>query len=160
MDEEKYRRDITEILNFLSGRTGPVLKRLEGRMKSASENMEYEEAVKWRDAVSAVKALSETQRVTMIGEHDLDVCLAVKEGSKTFVVVFPVRGGKLSGRETFPIQADPQDSKADFDSFKRCSLFKLCISSMIFFKFSLSFDFCLLFSFNFTNSVSSFFISF
>ena len=76
VDEEKYRRDITEILNFLSGRTGPVLKRLEGRMKSASENMEYEEAAKWRDAVSAVKALSETQRVTMIGEHDLDVCLA------------------------------------------------------------------------------------
>lgn len=113
VDEEKYRRDITEILNFLSGRTGPVLKRLEGGMKSASENMEYEEAAKWRDAVSAVKALSETQRVTMIGEHDLDVCLAVKEGSRTFVVVFPVRGGKLSGRETFPIQADPQDSKAD-----------------------------------------------
>ena len=112
-DEERYRRDIDEILNFLAGRTAPILKRLKGRMKMASEKMEYEEAAKWRDAVSSVKALSETQRVTMIGEHDLDVCIVIKEGDKSFVVLFPVRDGKLSGREVFPIQAYAQDSKAN-----------------------------------------------
>ena len=111
--KEEYGKDIDDILNFLNGKDRPILRRLELKMKEAAKNMEYEEAAKWRDRITAVKALSETQRVTMIGEKDIDICLAIKNSGKNFVVVFPVRNGKLSGRDVFPIQAESQDSKGD-----------------------------------------------
>ena len=114
--KEEYGRDIDDILNFLNGKDRPILKRLESNMKEAAKNMEYEEAAKWRDGITAVKALSETQRVAMIGEKDIDICLAIKNSGKNFVVVFPVRNGKLSGRDVFPIQAESQDSKSDIIS--------------------------------------------
>lgn len=116
IEKEEYRKDIDDILSFLNGKDKPILKRLEAKMKKASSNMEYEEAAKWRDSMTAVKVLSETQRVTMIGDDDLDICLAIKDGDKNFVAVFPVRTGKLSGRDIFPIQAEPQDSKSDIIS--------------------------------------------
>lgn len=114
--KEEYGKDIDDILNFLNGKDRPILRRLELKMKEAAKNMEYEEAAKWRDRITAVKALSETQRVTMIGEKDIDICLAIKNSGKNFVVVFPVRNGKLSGRDVFPIQAESQDSKGDIIS--------------------------------------------
>ena len=82
-------------------------------MKKASDEMKYEEAARWRDAILSVKSLSETQRVTMISEKDLDIVLPVKDEENSFIVLFPVRDGKLSGRETFQIQSEESDSRKD-----------------------------------------------
>ena len=113
VDREKYLAAIEEIMQFLSGKDKPLLKRLEGRMKKASDEMKYEEAARWRDAILSVKSLSETQRVTMISEKDLDIVLPVKDEEHSFIVLFPVRDGKLSGRETFQIQSQESDSRKD-----------------------------------------------
>ena len=43
----------------------------------------------------------------------MDIVLAVMDGNSSFVVLFPVRDGKLSGRETFDIQSDEGDTKKD-----------------------------------------------
>ena len=113
VDRKKYLASIEEIMQFLSGKDKPLLKRLEGRMKKASDEMKYEEAARWRDAILSVKSLSETQRVTMISEKDLDIVLPVKDEEHSFIVLFPVRDGKLSGRETFQIQSEESDSRKD-----------------------------------------------
>lgn len=113
VDREKYLASIEEIMQFLSGKDKPLLKRLEDRMKKASDEMKYEEAARWRDAILSVKSLSETQRVTMISEKDLDIVLPVKDEENSFIVLFPVRDGKLSGRETFQIQSEESDSRKD-----------------------------------------------
>ena len=42
----------------------------------------------------------------MIHDKDLDVVLPVKDQQNSFIVLFTVRDGKLSGRETFQIQTD------------------------------------------------------
>ena len=63
--------------------------------------------------IQAVKSLKETQRVTMISDQDLDIVHAVKDRDRSFIVLFPVRDGKLSGRETFPIQSDEGDTRGD-----------------------------------------------
>ena len=70
-------------------------------MQQASEKLEFEEAAKYRDYISSIKTISETQRVTMIHDKDLDVVLPVKDQQNSFIVLFTVRDGKLSGRETF-----------------------------------------------------------
>ncbi len=113
VDKARYRETIEEILQYLSGKARPLLDRLKDRMQKASEAMAYEEAAKWRDAIKALEALSETQRVTMIGKKDMDIVLPLRTTSGDQMVLFPVRDGKLSGRETFPIQAEESDQTED-----------------------------------------------
>ncbi len=60
-----------------------------------------------------LRVWNETQRVTMAGGKDLDVILPVGKGKNTSIVVFPVRDGKLSGRETFAMRTEGED---DYDS--------------------------------------------
>ena len=47
----------------------------------------------------------------MIHDKDLDVVLPVKDQQNSFIVLFTVRDGKLSGRETFQIQTDENDNR-------------------------------------------------
>jgi excinuclease ABC subunit C len=113
VNKEEYNRSIEEILQFLSGKDKPLLRRLEQRMTEASEALNYEEAAKWRDYIFALRSLAETQRVTMISDKDLDVVLPVKDNDNSFIVLFPVREGKLSGRETFQIQSGEGDTRTE-----------------------------------------------
>ncbi|MBQ1489741.1 MAG: excinuclease ABC subunit UvrC [Eubacterium sp.] len=116
VDKKAYDADIEEILAFLSGKDKKLIDRLQKKMEEASAEMRYEEAAKWRDAIFAARALAETQRVTMIRDKDLDIVLAVNENNQSFIVLFPVRGGKLSGRELFQIQAGESDSRQEMVS--------------------------------------------
>ena len=113
VDKEEYRRSVDEILDFLSGKGKALIRNLTEKMKAASEELRFEDAARYRDHIASLKALEATQRVTMINDSDLDIVLLVKNENDDFVVLFPVRDGKLSGRETFPIHADSSDEESD-----------------------------------------------
>lgn len=110
---DEYMQCIESVIDFLSGKQKKILDYLEGKMREASEKMDYEEAASYRDYISAVKTLNETQRVTMTDGKDMDVIIPVGKGENTSIAVFPVRDGKLSGRETFAMRAEGED---DYDS--------------------------------------------
>ncbi len=116
VSREEYRESIDRILEFLSGKEKPLLRSLEERMQQASDALEFEEAAKYRDYIASIKAISETQRVTMTQDKDLDVVLPVKDEKNSFIALFTVRNGKLSGRETFQIQTDENDSRTEMVS--------------------------------------------
>jgi len=113
VSKEEYRESIDKVLEFLGGKDKPLLKSLEEKMLTASENLEFEEAAKYRDYILSAKAISETQRVTLVHDKDIDVVLPVKDEFNSFVALFTVRDGKLSGRETFQIQADDSDNREE-----------------------------------------------
>ncbi len=113
VSKEEYRESIDKVLEFLGGKDKPLLRSLEEKMLAASENLEFEEAAKYRDYILSVKAISETQRVTLVHDKDIDVVLPVKDQVNSFVALFTVRDGKLSGRETFQIQADDSDNREE-----------------------------------------------
>lgn len=112
-NKTEYDECIESVIDFLAGKQKKVLDYLNGRMKEASEKMDFEEAAVYRDYISAVKTLNETQRVTMTDGKDMDVIIPVGKGDNTSIVVFPVRDGKLSGRETFAMRTEGED---DYDS--------------------------------------------
>lgn len=116
VDKDEYDRSVDEIIQFLSGKDKPLIRSLDAKMKEASDALNYEDAAKYRDNIAALKSLAETQRVTMINDKDLDILLPVKDEEHSFIVLFPVREGKLSGRETFQIQTAASDSKKDMVS--------------------------------------------
>ena len=110
---QEYRTYVNKALDFLGGKQKPLVDYLEERMQEAAERLDYEEAAVYRDYIASAKALGETQRVTMIGGHDMDMILPAGKGENTVMVLFTGRGGKLSGRETFAMRAEGED---DYDS--------------------------------------------
>lgn len=112
-DREEYLADIDKVIEFLSGREKPLIKHLTELMQAASSDMRFEEAAVYRDYITAAESISEKQRVTMISGRDLDVVLTVKDDKNSFVVLFTVRDGKLSGRETFQVQASDGDDRGE-----------------------------------------------
>ena len=113
VSKEEYRESIDKVLEFLGGKDKPLLRSLEEKMLAASENLEFEEAAKYRDYIISVKAISETQRVTLVHDKDIDVVLPVKDELNSFIALFTVRDGKLSGRETFQIQSGDDDDREE-----------------------------------------------
>ena len=101
ISKEAYAEQIQQAIDFLNGKHQPVIKELKEKMQKASENMEFEEAIKYRDLIESVKKVSETQKMSdNIGE-DKDIIALAIDGNETVVQVFFLRNGKLIGREHF-----------------------------------------------------------
>ncbi len=103
VDSEEYMQAVNSVLEFLGGKHKQVKDYVTEKMNAASEKMDFEEAAIYRDYKMAIDSLSEMQRVTMVNGKDLDMVLPVGKGENTSIVLFTVRDGKLSGRETFPL---------------------------------------------------------
>lgn len=113
VSKAEYAESISKVLEFLSGKEKPLIKNLTEKMMTASDNLEFEEAAKYRDYINSIKAISEVQRVTLVHDKDIDVVLPVKDEQNSFIALFTVRDGKLSGRETFQIQTDEGDRREE-----------------------------------------------
>lgn len=101
ISKEEYGEQVAGALRFLNGDYGILLKDLEEKMLQASENMEFEEAAKYRDLLQSVKSVSQKQKITDSDGEDKDIIAMAKEGEEAVVQVFFVRDGKLIGREHF-----------------------------------------------------------
>ena len=113
VSQTEYRQYIEAAVEFLSGKQKKLIDYLTEKMMGYSEALQFEEAAVYRDYIAAAKSIGETQRVTMVNGKDLDVVLPVGSGNTQSVVLFTVRDGKMSGRETFAMQAEAED---DYDS--------------------------------------------
>lgn len=99
--KEVYREQVQRALDFLNGEYNAELKRLKEKMTEASENLEFEEAIRYRDLYASVKRISERQKITDSDGEDKDIIAMAKDNEDAIVQVFFVRGGKLIGREHF-----------------------------------------------------------
>lgn len=98
---EQYGEQVAKALEFLNGKYDAILKDLAKKMTEASENMEFEEAIRYRDLYNSVKQVSQKQKITDSDMEDKDVIALAKDENDAIVQVFFVRGGKLIGREHF-----------------------------------------------------------
>lgn len=113
ISREDYRRKVEQAADFLKGRTKTILRHLEEEMNQASEALNFERAAECRDYIIAAKALSEKQRVVLQDKKDVDLILVARGQKQRYVVLFFVRDGKLSGRETYDLQSMEEDSTED-----------------------------------------------
>jgi len=114
ISEADYRGNIDAIMRFLNGEYRPLLKELEEKMQKASEEMEFEEAIKYRDLLTSVKHVSQKQKITdSVNQIDRDVIGCAVEKSEAVVQVFFVRDGKLSGRDHFHMDCEEGSTERD-----------------------------------------------
>ena len=101
ISEEEYRISVKKALDFLNGNYQDILKELEQEMQKASENLEFEEAIRYRDLYNSVKQVAQKQKITDSDGEDKDVIALASDDKDAVVQVFFVRGGRLMGREHF-----------------------------------------------------------
>lgn len=112
----KYMERVGLALDFLKGRDKKLETYLTEKMQAASDVLDYESAAVYRDYILAVRALSDKQRVVLSDSADIDVVMSVGGAKSRYMVIFFVRDGKLSGRETYQMSYDESDTALDMVS--------------------------------------------
>lgn len=116
VSKEEYRRQVESVIAFLKGQTKELTDLLKDKMAEASEAMNFEKAAEYRDKLRAVEAISEKQKVVLSSAGDMDLILTAKGEEGVYVVMFYVRGGKLSGRESYTMEAEPGEERSEIAS--------------------------------------------
>ncbi|MFE0250387.1 excinuclease ABC subunit UvrC [Streptomyces sp. NPDC059010] len=95
---EEHRELAEEFCDFMTGRTGTYLRRLEKQMMEAAEEMEYERAARLRDDIEALKKAMEKNAVVLADATDADLVAVAEDELEAAVQIFHVRGGRVRGQ--------------------------------------------------------------
>lgn len=101
ISKEEYGKGIQEIIRFLNGNFAGILQELEEKMNEASEALEFEKAIEYRELVNSVKKVSQKQKITDNKGEDRDILAMASEEEDAVVQVFFIRDGRLIGRDHF-----------------------------------------------------------
>ncbi|MFE2886645.1 excinuclease ABC subunit UvrC [Streptomyces sp. NPDC059272] len=98
VSEEEHRELAEEFSDFMAGRTGTYIRRLEKQMTDAAEEMEYERAARLRDDIEALKKAMEKSAVVLADATDADLIAVAEDELEAAVQIFHVRGGRVRGQ--------------------------------------------------------------
>lgn len=116
--QEDYMDVIHQVTEFLQGRDKIMMAHLKEEMERSAGELNFERAAEYRDYIQAAAAIMEKQRVALASTSDMDVILTAKGNESAHVVLFFVRQGRLSGRESFHLNEEAsEDRKEILESF-------------------------------------------
>ena len=100
ISSDDYANDIQDSILLLEGKNEKLSKLLQDRMKQSAETLDYESAGRYRDRISALRRVQETQYIS--GRvNNSDVFVAVREAHLTCVSVMSIRNGQNLGSRHF-----------------------------------------------------------
>ena len=100
-----------------------LLKDLEEKMNAASEALEFEKAIEYRELINSVKKVAQKQKITDSSGEDRDVLAVASEEEDAVVQVFFIRGGRLIGRDHFYLRiSKDEDESSDSGQFYQAVL--------------------------------------
>jgi excinuclease ABC subunit C len=100
VDMEEYREEVRKAAEFLTGGED-IIKSLTEKMLKASENMDYEEAAKYRDRIKALEVISQKQKIASAAGIDQDVIGSAIGINEACIQIFFIRNGKITGSEHY-----------------------------------------------------------
>lgn len=113
ISQEEYSKSVNEVLKFLNGNYDAVLAELEEKMNAASEELEFERAIEYRELISSVKKVAQKQKITDSSGEDRDVLAVASNEEEAVVQVFFIRGGRLIGRDHFYLRITKGESPSE-----------------------------------------------
>lgn len=111
ISKEDYKEKVDAALEFLNGNYTSIIKSLEEKMLQASEDMEFEKAIEYRELLGSVKQIAQKQKITHTNGEDKDIIALAKDENDAVVQVFFIRGGKLIGRDHFYMRIGTEDTR-------------------------------------------------
>ncbi len=113
ISQEEYGKAVNEVLRFLNGNYDAVLKELEEKMNVASEALEFERAIEYRELINSVRKVAQKQKITDSSGEDRDILAVASEEEDAVVQVFFIRGGRLIGRDHFYLRISQGESPSE-----------------------------------------------
>jgi excinuclease ABC subunit C len=110
---DEHRQIVDDFCDFMAGKTDLMMKRLERRMREASENLEFELAARLRDDLEALRRAMEKQAVVFGDGTDADVVAFAEDALEAAVQVFHVRGGRIRGQRGWVVDRLEEMSTGD-----------------------------------------------
>ncbi len=95
---DEHRALAEDFCDFMAGRTGNYLRRLETEMQEAAADMEYEKAARLRDDIGALKRAMEKNAIVLADATDADLLAVAEDELEAAVQIFHVRGGRVRGQ--------------------------------------------------------------
>lgn len=118
VNKEQYAQNIGQVLEFLGGHYDKVLKSLEEKMMQASDELDFEKAIEYRELLGSVRQIAQKQKITSSSMEDRDIIAMARDERDAVVQVFFVREGRLIGREHFHVNiATAEDGRQILTSF-------------------------------------------
>ena len=118
ISREEFGKNVGKAPDFLNGNYGPLLKELEEKMKAASDSMEFEKAIEYRELLNSVRQIAQKQKITHSDMEDKDIIALASEGEDAVVQVFFIRDGRLIGRDHFYLRiSEGEQEKEILSSF-------------------------------------------
>lgn len=99
----RYVRVIAQVQRFLEGHTRDVVRNLKRDMAVAARERNFERAALLRDRLFAIERLLAEQRVVSARREEYDAVAFSRDHDLSAVVVFPVRGGAVTGKQSFAL---------------------------------------------------------
>ncbi|MBQ3390027.1 MAG: excinuclease ABC subunit UvrC [Firmicutes bacterium] len=108
-----YGEMVREVLDFLQGNSREMEKRLQQKMEEASEKLDFEKAAEYRDDINAIRMLREKQKIVTSAANEIDVIVSAEVDEGTNIMLFYVRDGKMTGRESYRIGPTVESSREE-----------------------------------------------
>lgn len=113
ISQEEYRESVNEVIHFLNGNYDIILKELEEKMEEASEALEFEKAIEYRELLTSVQKIAQKQKITDTAGEDRDILAMAVEEEEAVVQVFFIRGGRLIGRDHFYLKIAKGETQSE-----------------------------------------------
>jgi excinuclease ABC subunit C len=103
---EDYGALVEEATRFLKGESQNARQMYQRLMQEAAENLDYEQAAKFRNRLWALAHVTADQAINPEGIEEADVFAAYQEGGQTCIQVFFFRAGQNWGNRAYFPRAD------------------------------------------------------
>ena len=101
ISQEEYNKMIEEVVMLLEGKEKSLKQELKKKMKTASENLNYEAAAQYRDQIEAINKLTQKQKIVSENLVNQDIIATATEQEQICLQLLIVRNGRLIGKENF-----------------------------------------------------------
>lgn len=110
---EAYGDTVQLAIDFITGKSNHVQKKLAKQMNEASDRLDYEEAAVLRDRIALLTRLTANQRVNVEGLVEADVIALAEQGGQTCIQVFFFRHGQNFGNNSFILAHTTESTPAE-----------------------------------------------
>lgn len=113
---EAYREVLEEALQFIRSGGVQSVEVLTERMQQAAEALDFERAARYRDRISAIRRITEQQKVIEFPHESLDVLGWVQGEDKIYCSLLVLREGRLRDKKdfSFDCMGEPEEVITEF----------------------------------------------
>lgn len=118
-NEEEYAQQVTHAVAFLNGQTADLMRDLENKMNQAAQELNFEQAAKWRDQQHALGKILSKQFIDSHQSNQkqhIDIIAVCTQNGGVCVHWVSVRSGRYVGDKSFfpKTHNDPAPNQQDY----------------------------------------------